>query len=87
MIGHNELLKKLALFMKMYLPDQTVQVLKFAQLNSRDLLIKMIKPLRAMGFVTSIEKNYSIYWTVDLSNTQLVKSIMVDRLKEICQNR
>lgn len=84
MISHKELLKRIAQFMKTYLPDPTVQVLKYAQLNSRDLLIKMIPALRAMGFVNAIEKNYSVYWTVDLSNVPLVMDILKQRMKDIC---
>jgi hypothetical protein len=86
MIGHTELLKRIAQFMKKYLPEYTVQSLKFLKLNSRDLLIKLIPTLRSMGFVTSIEHNYSIYWNIDLSNASLIKELLTERLKELCKN-
>lgn len=85
MIGHTELLKRIAQFMKKYLPEYTVQSLKFTKLNSRDLLIKMIPALRAMNFVVAIEKNYSIYWTIDLSNVEVVKYLLTKRLTYICE--
>lgn len=49
-------------------------------------MVKLISALRGFGFVTAIEKNYSVFWTIDLSNIQLVREVMTDRLKEIAKS-
>lgn len=86
MISHKELLKSISAFLANHLQKQTIAVLEYTKLKSRDLLIKLIPALRIFGFVDSVEKNYSVYWKIDLSNTKLVREVLTDRLKEIAVN-
>lgn len=83
MISHKQLLKSISTFLTNHLQEETIAVLEYTKLKSRDLLVKLIPALRCFGFVTAIEKNYSVFWTIDLSNIQLVKEVLTDRLKEI----
>lgn len=84
MKSHKELLKCISDFLVKHLPEQTKAVLEYTKQKSRDMLIKLIPALRAFGFVDSIDKNYSVYWIIDLSNVLLVKEVLVSRLKELC---
>lgn len=86
MISHKELLKSISAFLTIHLQKETIAVLEYTKLKSRDLLIKLIPALRIFGFVTAIEKNYSVFWSIDLSNTNLIKEVLTDRLKEIAVN-
>lgn len=84
MKSHKDLLKCISDFLVKYLPEETKAVLEYTKQKSRDLLIKLIPALRAFGFVDSIDKNYSVYWVIDLGNIQLVKEVLIARLKDIC---
>jgi hypothetical protein len=82
--SHKDLLKGISDFLVKYLPEETKAVLEYTKQKSRDLLIKLIPALRAFGFVDSIDKNYSVYWLIDLANISLVKEVLIARLKDLC---
>lgn len=69
------------------LEDIVILVLNKTKLSNKQLMIKIINKLRKYDYISTIEKNYSIWWKInnDFSSAlpTILKEITEDHIKPI----